>query len=265
MSMRGRMRAAMARVWRILGRNDSAGYLDADAVPDSSDAPGGTVTIEDERPEALRLRVSTPAPTVVVVRDTFFAGWRASVDGVSTPVWRADLLFRAVPVPAGDHVVEMTYRQATYEIGRTISLVAIAIAAALLTIPQTAARLRAWPPAPLPIHAATANSLPVSAREEPRVGVAPPNGHAPSTDASATPRAVAGEAIGNRYETSDTEAVDRQREGAYLDDDSTLGGLYIASRDTDPEVARESVNRHRARPTRADADASGASSSDDTQ
>ena len=72
-------------------------------------------------------------------------------------------------------------------------------------------------------------------------------------------------AVGSPFESSDIEAVDRQREGAYLDDDSTLGGLYIASRDTDPEVARESVNRHRARPTRADADASGAPSSDDTR
>ena len=264
-SFRGRIRAAMARIWRTLGRDDTAGYLAADSVPNLSIASGGTVTIEDDRPEALRLRVSTPAPTVVVVRDTFFAGWRASIDGVSAPVWRADLLFRAVPVPEGDHVVEMTYRQATYEIGRTISLVAIAIAVGLLAIPQTAARLSEWPPAPLPMRASPAHTLPVTAADEPRVGVPSPKGNAPSTDAPAMPTSGSDVAVGSPFESSDIEAVDRQREGAYLDDDSTLGGLYIASRDTDPEVARESVNRHRARPTRAEADASGAPSSDDTR
>lgn len=239
-SFRGRLRALTSRVWRALGRDDAAGFLAAGATPDVAPATGGTVIIDEERPETMRLRVSTPIATIVVIRDTFFAGWQATVDGVPAPVWRADLLFRAVPVSAGDHVIEMTFRQATFEVGRMISFGTIAVAVALLTLPQTAARHRAWPPAPLPFRMAPRIAIPALDAPNPMSDAPPPR----SIDAD--------ESGSNPYETGVAEALERQREGAYLDDDSTLGGLYIASRDTDPEVAREFTTRRRARQSQAE-------------
>jgi hypothetical protein len=252
-SVRGRMRAMMARVWRALGRDDTAGYLTAGTSLDLPRATGGTVAIEDERPEGLRLRVSTPASAIVVVRDTFFAGWQATVDGDAAPVWRADLLFRGVPVSAGDHVVELTYRQATYEVGRMISLASIALALSLLVIPQTSARHRAWPPTASPIrHTQSVASASVDEATS-------PTGQLPALSSSDASTA------GHPFEAGVTAAFDREREGDYLEDGSTLGGLYIASHEADPEVARESAARPLPQPSRADAPTTNRPSSDDGQ
>lgn len=252
-TVRGRVRAAITRVWRALGRDDSAGYVASGTPPIDPTTSQGTVAIEDDRPESVRLRVSTSSPAVVVLRDTFFAGWQATIDGAEVPVWRADLLFRAVPVPAGDHLLEMTYRQRTYEVGRTISLAAIALAVLLLAIPATAARHRNWPPMPLPVPSSS-RATRATVDQSPAL-----------IQSSQVPIGTDASPAGNPFATSEIVAVDRKREGAYLDDDSTLGGLYIASRDADPEVARESGVRHRPRPTRVDADTTGRPPTDDTQ
>ena len=263
-SLRGRVRALSARAWKVLGRDDTAGYLAVDAVPVVEASSGGTVTIEDDHPERLRLRVVTSAPTVLVVRDSFFAGWRATVDGAPAPVWRADLLFRAVPVPAGEHVVEMTFQQATYEAGRAISLAAIAIAVVLLVIPQTNARRRAWPPAPVPFHTSAGLPTPALVRGGLRADDPSYTRPVPSIGAATTRAGDTEVVAGEPFDDGVPDALDREREGAYLDDDSTLGGLYIASREADPEVAREFTARHRARPARADVDATGRPTPDDS-
>jgi len=56
-----------------------------------------------------------------VLLEAWDPGWRATVDGVATPVRRANLAFRAVPVPPGRHVVEMRYRPPELAIGVALS------------------------------------------------------------------------------------------------------------------------------------------------
>lgn len=71
--------------------------------------PGGTATIVKE--DGGRLVVETDGGGGwLVLSDRFVPGWRASLDGAPVPILRADLAFRAVEVPAGRHLVEMTYR-----------------------------------------------------------------------------------------------------------------------------------------------------------
>ncbi len=53
----------------------------------------------------------------VVLSDQFYPGWRAYVDGRESPIYRANYLFRAVPVPAGEHVVEFTYQPVSVGLG----------------------------------------------------------------------------------------------------------------------------------------------------
>jgi hypothetical protein len=73
-------------------------------------------------PTHLRIDAQVPAPTAVVVTDLFYPGWRARVDGRPAPVYRADAFFRAVPVPAGRHVVELYYLPRQLYPGMAISL-----------------------------------------------------------------------------------------------------------------------------------------------
>lgn len=58
----------------------------------------------------------------LVLADNYFPGWRASVDGQSTPIYRADGTFRAVSVPAGSHQVVFKYSPDSFNFGLLISL-----------------------------------------------------------------------------------------------------------------------------------------------
>lgn len=69
----------------------------------------GTVTWEQRTPNRLRLSVRTGTPALLVVADNWFPAWRVTVDGAEQPLLRAYHTLRAVPVPAGEHTVEMVY------------------------------------------------------------------------------------------------------------------------------------------------------------
>ncbi len=81
----------------------------------------------------------------LVVDDGWFPGWRATVDGHETPVWRADYLLRAVRIPPGHHRVDMVYAPLVYLLGASITLVASA-SLILLALARVALRLRARRP-----------------------------------------------------------------------------------------------------------------------
>jgi uncharacterized membrane protein YfhO len=70
--------------------------------------------------------VSQKRPGYWVASSTFDADWRATIDGVPAPIEHADLIRRAIWVPAGQHRIEMTYRP--------VSLLALFAASLALTV-----------------------------------------------------------------------------------------------------------------------------------
>jgi uncharacterized membrane protein YfhO len=70
---------------------------------------------------------------MVMIADTYFPGWRAWVDDVPAPIHAADLLFRAVFVPAGTHVVELRYQPRSFIVGVALFLASSAICVLLVT------------------------------------------------------------------------------------------------------------------------------------
>jgi hypothetical protein len=100
----------------------------------------GAVRVERYQPERVVLRTAGDEPALVVLTDAHFPGWRAEVDGEPAPVLRADLGFRAVAVPAGDHEVEMRYRPASFRWGLALALVAAALCAGAAWVPSPSIR-----------------------------------------------------------------------------------------------------------------------------
>jgi hypothetical protein len=92
-------------------------------------------------PELWRARVSTPARAYLLQREAWYPGWRARVDGLEVPVFRADLLFRAVFLPPGDHDVEIFFDSAAFNRGGLLSLVGLATIGVLLIWPVCCQRL----------------------------------------------------------------------------------------------------------------------------
>jgi uncharacterized membrane protein YfhO len=73
---------------------------------------------------------------MVILTDTWFPGWRATVDGRPARIEKAYGAFRGVVVEAGDHTIEMRYRPWSVFIGASMTALAslIALAAALTSV-----------------------------------------------------------------------------------------------------------------------------------
>ena len=88
-------------------------------------------------PERVVVKVHTDIPGYLVLSDTYYPGWKATLDGRETHVLQADLLFRAVQIPTGEHTVEFVYRPWPWKVGVTISLatlVCLALGTLLLAL-----------------------------------------------------------------------------------------------------------------------------------
>lgn len=86
-----------------------------------------------ERYEATYVKavVRTDSPAFVVLNDTNFPGWLASIDGHKAAMFSANYLFRGIPVPPGTHVIEYRYHPLSFVVGLTISLVSLFVLACL--------------------------------------------------------------------------------------------------------------------------------------
>jgi uncharacterized membrane protein YfhO len=76
-----------------------------------------------------------PQPGVLVLADTSYPGWQATVDGRAVEVYRANYAYRAVLLEAGAHEVVFRYRPLSMLAGAWISAVASlsALAAAIMS------------------------------------------------------------------------------------------------------------------------------------
>ena len=75
-------------------------------------------------PDLVVFKTTTSAPALLILRDTYYRGWRAVVDGAEVPILRTDYLFRGVEVPAGEHTVRFEFRPLSFRIGLVISVLA---------------------------------------------------------------------------------------------------------------------------------------------
>jgi hypothetical protein len=90
--------------------------------PPASDA----VQVEAFTPEYVRLRVDAPSAALLNVALVNYPGWEATIDDQPAPILTADLAMMAIPLrEAGLRVVELHFRQRSYVIGATGSLVAL--------------------------------------------------------------------------------------------------------------------------------------------
>jgi hypothetical protein len=62
---------------------------------------------------AAEIEVDAPAAGFVVLNDVWHPWWVATVDGKPAPIYRANVLFRAVQVPAGRHTVRFEFKPVT--------------------------------------------------------------------------------------------------------------------------------------------------------
>lgn len=110
--------------------------------------PGATeetrIVVYDER--RVVVEVKAAAPAYLLLADTYYPGWTARVDGTAQPIYRADVMFRAVRVEPGDHRVEFLYEPDSFRVGIMVSGAALLLLAlpALQILRRSRPRPRIW-------------------------------------------------------------------------------------------------------------------------
>jgi hypothetical protein len=86
---------------------------------------GGTVLSLESTPERVAVAVRADGPSVLVLNDAFYSGWRATLDGAPVDILAANHAVRAVPVGKGEHHVVFTYRTPGLTAAAGISLLTL--------------------------------------------------------------------------------------------------------------------------------------------
>jgi hypothetical protein len=128
---------------RLTGPRGAVLDGDVDAVSLPIDTPSEDGEVQAEFGVGrVRARVSTAGARLLVVNDTYYPGWVASVDGRPAAIYRTNALFMGVMVPPGEHEVVLEYRPPSFAVGLVLSALAAALVAVLLCGPSAFRRLR---------------------------------------------------------------------------------------------------------------------------
>jgi hypothetical protein len=103
-------------------------------VPASSDlssvdqiAPESAVQSLTDSGNAVTIRAASPQAGWLILSDTFYPGWQATVDGVPVDIQVANESFRAIEFPAGDHTIAFRYEPRSVSVGLLVSLVSLGV------------------------------------------------------------------------------------------------------------------------------------------
>jgi hypothetical protein len=90
--------------------------------------PNGIVTPLELGSTHQEYKISgNTADGYLFLADTWYPGWMAFVDGRKETIFRADYVFMAVQIPAGDHIVKIEYQPVSFSAGAAMTLAGILI------------------------------------------------------------------------------------------------------------------------------------------
>lgn len=92
------------------------------SVPSES---AGNVQVTSHEPNRITLKTNSSVPSVLVLSENHYPGWRAYVDGNPVETLRVNYNLRGLTLAAGDHDVEFLYRPKSVLFGGVISILTL--------------------------------------------------------------------------------------------------------------------------------------------
>jgi hypothetical protein len=89
--------------------------------------PAGEARLVVDRSTEVVVETAATRGGLLVLADTWYPGWEATVDGRPAPLLRANVAHRAVPLTPGNHRVEFAYRPARLAWGLALTTAGLAI------------------------------------------------------------------------------------------------------------------------------------------
>ena len=101
-----------------------------DSPPLPSLLSAGQVRVVRYQPREVLLQTDAPGPAFLATSETYYPGWRARVDGRDELLYRTNVAFRGLPVPAGQHTVTMRFDPPILAWSALVSVVGLGLLAA---------------------------------------------------------------------------------------------------------------------------------------
>lgn len=102
----------------------------APGLPLPDEPPAGsasTAAIVTEQPQVVEIEAEMAAAGYLVLLDSFYPGWSATVDGQPARVYPANYIGRAVFVPPGRHLIRFEYRPRSFQLGLGLAALALTL------------------------------------------------------------------------------------------------------------------------------------------
>jgi hypothetical protein len=101
---------------------EESGHVSASAAAHPT---GGRAVVTRDDSSELVIEAEAPENGFLLLADTYYPGWTATVDGTPTPIYRANLSVRGIELPKGRHQVRFTFEAPGFRGGLRISIAAV--------------------------------------------------------------------------------------------------------------------------------------------
>ena len=86
-----------------------------------------TILVHEDTNDLNSLEVCTDTPGILTTRESYWPGWRATVNGKDHPVYEVNFIFRGIPVEAGCSEIIEKYEPDAFRAGKSISIITLII------------------------------------------------------------------------------------------------------------------------------------------
>lgn len=113
--------------------------LEEKVVPENSDGekPQGKAEIARYSPNKVVIKTETNTSQFLVLTDSFYPAWQATIDNNPTKIYPADYALRGIVVPKGDHEIIFEYKSKMFMMGTLISTLSLLIAGTVLVVSKS--------------------------------------------------------------------------------------------------------------------------------
>ncbi|MDD5764789.1 MAG: YfhO family protein [Candidatus Marinimicrobia bacterium] len=103
-------------------------FLEKPPAIQTLSADSQSVKIDEWSIHRMKFHTFTNQPSQLVISEVYYPnGWKASIDGQPTEIFRTNYILRSISVPAGEHEIVMKYSPSDVRIGLIISCLSLVI------------------------------------------------------------------------------------------------------------------------------------------
>ncbi len=101
-------------------------------VEEAANPTGDRAEIVRYEPDLIQVRATTEAPGLLVLSEVYESGWQAYIEDEPVDILPTNHVLRGIPLPAGEHTVELRYEPVALRLGVLIS--ALTVLAMVVTL-----------------------------------------------------------------------------------------------------------------------------------